>query len=130
VLRVREDHAQLLPPLADRLGGQVHAGHEHARRVRVDAALDHDRMPGQQPDPGQVVYLRAGREGQPLGLGRLGRTAPQGDHQAAGNLSQGPRPAGEGQQLAEALHPRAADDHPAGAAPGRDDPVARSAANA
>jgi hypothetical protein len=80
-------------------------------------------VPGQQPDPGQVVDLRAGRKGQALGLGRLGLPAPHGDHPAARHLAHGPRPPGEGQQLAEALHPGPADDHAARAAARCDDPV-------
>ena len=76
VLGVREHDAQLLQALGDRVLIQVHPGYQHADPVRVDAALDHHRVPGQQPDPGQAVDLRTGRKGQALGLGRLGLPAP------------------------------------------------------
>ena len=49
--------------------------------------------------------------------------ARHGDDAAARHLADGAGPAGERQELTEALHPRPADDHPAGAASRRDDPV-------
>jgi len=123
VLGVGEDDAECLEAFGDGVGGQVHPGDEHAHPVWVHGALHHHRAAGQQAHPHQGVDVRVGGQREPLRLGGGGGAALKRQDPAGRLLADRPRPAGERQQLTEALHAGAADDDAARAAAGRDHPV-------